>query len=88
MVRNVDRNVRDKVCELLNKKTIKAKDFRKLAKLMDYNDEEIKELEQQHNPTYFLLEDWQTEPTSTVEVLIELLSQMKRDDVIQILNKA
>ena len=87
MVKNLDNNVRDRICEKLNKKPIKAKNFRNLAKLMSYNNQEIEVFEQKDNPTYSLLEEWQTGPTSTKEVLIELLSQMERDDVIQILNE-
>ena len=88
MARTLDSNIRDEVCELLNKKTIKAKNFRELAKLIDYNDKQIQELEEQLNPMYSLLEEWQAGPTSTVEALINLLCQMKRDDIIEILNKA
>ena len=87
MVKNLDNNVRDRICEKLNKKTIRATHFRHLAKLMNYNNQKIEVFEQKDNPTYSLLEEWQIEPTSTKEVLIALLSQMKRDDVIQILNK-
>ena len=54
MARTLDSNIRDEVCELLNKKTIKAKNFRELAKLIDYNDKQIQELEEQLNPMYSL----------------------------------
>ena len=87
MVTNLDNNVRDRICEKLNKKTIRAKNVCHLAKLMNYNNQKIEVFEQKDNPTYSLLEEWQIEPTSTKEVFIALLRQMKRDDVIQILNE-
>ena len=83
MVKNVEGHIRDKVCEMLNEDKV-IDDFRALARLLEYNESQIAEIEQQENPTDTLLEDWGTAKESTVGKLIEFLKLMKRHDVIEI----
>lgn len=66
------------------------KDFRYLAGKMNYNYEMVRNFALQRNPTVALLHDWFMSHTKngegkTVSHLIELLKNMKRDDVVEIL---
>lgn len=66
------------------------KDFRYLAGKMNYNYETVRNFALQRNPTVALLHDWFMSHTKngeakTVSHLIELLKNMKRDDVVEIL---
>lgn len=66
------------------------KDFRYLAGKMNYNYEMVRNFALQRNPTVALLHDWFMSHTKngeakTVSHLIELLKNMRRDDVVEIL---
>ena len=66
------------------------KDFRYLAGLMNYTYDMVRNIELHKNPTIHLLSEWSMSHAKngvakTVTDLIELLKDMKRDDVVEIL---
>ena len=87
MVKDLDVRIRDQICQMLNEKTVVEEDFRTLARLLNFKKQDIEMLDQSNNPTHDLLEDWGTEKESTIEKFTELLTQMKRYDVIEILKE-
>lgn len=71
---------------MLNMRRPLDKDFRGLAKLMGYTEDEIEEFDLVNNPTCTNLVDWRSQKKRTVDELIRLLKSIKRCDVIQILS--
>ena len=86
-MKDLDVRICGQICQMLNEKTVVEEDFHTLARLLNFKKQHIEMLDQSNNPTLDLLEDWGTEKESTIEKFTELLTQMKRYDVIEILKK-
>ena len=50
-VRDLDSNLKSKVCQSLNKKSVLKRDFRELAAKMKFENSDIELFEQSDNPT-------------------------------------
>ena len=87
MVRDLDRDKRERVCQMLNVKKVPKKDFRSLAAKMKFEKHEIETFERSENPTDVLLRDWERRMESTVDNLIKFLKKMGRDDVIKVVKE-
>lgn len=89
------RNLNYEVLEQLGMKLnyhMPLKDFRTLAGKMKYTYEGVKNLERQQNPTAALLIQWSQSRAKvgeekTVTDLIEMLSQMGRDDAVDLMTQ-
>ena len=68
------------------------KDIRTLAGKMKYTYERIRNFELEQNPTLAVLNDWWTEAgkrgeMKTVKDLMDMLSSMRRDDAVMLLQE-
>ena len=86
-VRDLDSDVKSRICALLNETSVLKRDYRGLAAKMKYDKDEIELFSRCDNPTNVLLHEWGTQNDATVDNLIKLLEKMKRDDVIEILKE-
>lgn len=87
-VKDIPFSVLSSICMKLNiKDDLSFRDFRQLGEKMGFNKDFTKVLEQKSNPTYELIEQWHSNPKSTVENLIMILKDddMGRWDVAIIL---
>ncbi|XP_010980334.2 myeloid differentiation primary response protein MyD88 isoform X1 [Camelus dromedarius] len=75
--------VRRRLSLFLNVRTQVAADWTVLAEEMDFEYLEIRRLETHADPTGSLLDDWQGRPGASVGRLLELLSKLGRDDVLE-----
>ena len=77
----------EEICLRLNTKTCTRRDFRMLAKLMEYTADQIERFEQEDNPTDVILTGWKLKARRTVADLIDIVQKMERHDVIETLRK-
>ena len=87
-VKEIPFSVLSSICLKLNMKdNFSFRDFRLLGEKMGFSKDLIRVLEQNHNPTYELLQLWHANPESTVENLLMFLKDddMERWDVATIL---
>ena len=84
MVRDLQFEVRIKVCMLLNNPNVEN-NYKMLAGEMGYPLTEIKTFELKENPTDIFLQHWGTRSDSTIGRLIEHLNTIDRGDVIDVL---
>lgn len=75
-------SVRKKLALYLNPTNTVAADWTDIAEKMEFTYLEIKNYEKRENPTQKLLEDWQTRAEATVGMLLSLLEQAERKDII------
>lgn len=77
------------VCGILDREMIICHDWRSLASKFSYKMSDIRLLERKESPTLALLEDVAfKEPATKLSELIDKLSELERDDVVdQILGK-
>ena len=75
------------ICLRLNSRTPIRRDFRMLAKLMEYTAYQIERFEREDNPTDVILTDWKLKGRKTVANLIDMVKKMERHDVIETLRK-
>lgn len=81
------RDTWEEICLHLNTKTSIRRDFRMLAKLMEYTADQIERFEREDNPTDAILTDWKLKERRTVAELIDMVQKMERHDVIETLQK-
>ena len=76
--------------DLCNKLNISVlhKDWKRLAGLMGYTNEEIKTFERQKDPADALLLSWRSKSENDVNRLIQMLKTMERDDLVKLLEGA
>lgn len=77
----------DEICLSLNIPVIN-KDYRALAGRMGYKKKDVDIFTLKNDPTRALLDNWKTKAGNDVEKLIEVLSLVGRDDLVDILRKA
>ena len=75
------------VCRVLNQ-DLPGKDWKIMAGKMGYNIDKVKSFSKNDNPADVVLEDWRTVDGNNVHKLIEILTDMGRDDVVEIIKKA
>ena len=79
-------DVHDRVCQAL-RVSISGKDYRALAGKMGYTTKDVNNFNLEKDPARALLYDWDTEDGNNVGKLIQMLSKLGRDDVIEIIQK-
>ncbi|GFT66656.1 myeloid differentiation primary response protein MyD88 [Nephila pilipes] len=60
-----------------------ARDYRGLAEQMEFGFDDIRNFQRKEDPTMKILEEWTTQPSTTIGKLIKFLENMGRHDVIQ-----
>ena len=86
-IEDLDHDAYSTVCEQLNIK-ITGRDYRTLASKMRYPVKLVKVFELRESPADSILSHWGTEAENDVNKLIEILREMGRDDLVEILDIA
>ena len=79
-------DVYDQVCHAL-RHSISGKDYRALAGKMGYKAKDVRNFDLKEDPARALLDNWGVKGGNNVEKLIQILSKLDRDDVIEIIRK-
>ena len=87
MVRNLDCDIRRRLCQMLNKKTLPKHGVRVLAAEIKYEKHEIDAFLQSKNPTDAVLRDWEKRGECKVQTLVKYLEKMGRHDVTVVLKQ-
>ncbi|XP_078581665.1 metallo-beta-lactamase domain-containing protein 1-like [Branchiostoma floridae x Branchiostoma japonicum] len=83
--RKVPFPVQEKLQRELDKDLATRNNWFKLAKILGYDEDYISIFEKQKSPSEAMFNEWKTKNENTVEKLVDALRQMRRDDVIEIL---
>ena len=78
--------IRGKICKKLDVRHTLGGDFRTLAAMVGMLNEDIELTSQRNEPTEEVLKWWGKKKEATVPKLRQILEEMERDDVIQILD--
>ena len=76
-----------RICKLLNMINVLERDYRSVAANLGYKPMDMHMFSQEGNPTKSLLFDWSLRKGNTSEKLLNILIDMDRDDIVQLLNK-
>ena len=86
LVRDLPGNVIIELGRLLNPKSYN--NWAKLAGRLGFTNNHVKNLElEPEEATQSLLSEWSQQDGSTVDVLVRILKEMKRDDCVQVLQE-
>ena len=77
-------DIYDRTCQKLNVSN-PGKDYGALAGKMGYTKEEVDKFNLEKDHARALLNDWGTKAENNVEKLIQILSELGRDDIVKIL---
>ena len=87
-ITEIDIDVFMKICGLLNMIHVLGGDYRTLAGKLGYNVIDAEMFSQGGNATQSLLFHWSPRSEgNTAEKILNILVKMKRDDIVQLLNK-
>ena len=79
--------MRQEICVLLGPKRPLGGDYRTLAGILGMRNSEVKFISERENPAGEVLTWWEPQSSATVQKFREVLVQMKRDDVVEILDR-
>ena len=83
----INADIYRQLCTKLNQPDIDS-NWIKLAGRMDYTNDQVKIFEQNKNPADKLLQNWGIHSNHDVASLIELLKQINREDLVQLLEES
>ena len=87
-ITEIDIDVFMKICGLLNMIHVLGGDYRTLAGKLGYNVIDADMFKQEGNATKSLLLHWSRRSKwNTAEKILNILKEMERDDIVQLLNK-
>ena len=87
MVSEIPFTVRQEVCNLLRVERTFGGDFRSLAGDLRMDNSKIQVISKKDNPADEVLTWWEPQRSATVQKFREILVRMKRDDVVEILDR-
>ena len=76
-----------RICKLLNIILVLGGDYRTLAANLGYKVIDIHMFSQEGDATKSLLLDWSRGKGNTAEKILNILIEMDRDDIVELLNK-
>ena len=87
MVRDLAYQVRHEICKMLNVTRTLGGDFMTLAGVIGMSTRDIKLISDRKNPADEVLMWWETQSSATVQNLRLKLQGMRRDDIVEALEK-
>ena len=87
MVRDLAYTVRHEICQMLNVIRTLGGDFKTLAGSLGMTTQEIRLISDQNDPADEVLMWWETQNSTTVQNLRLQLKDMRRDDVVELLEE-